>query len=199
MSIKFQPLPTIPHEDKNLKFNRYRFPELVHDTDPASDIMIDFTRTPPVTVRPENTFDSLLQLVQSKHHDVLLVIDDEQQLAGLISASYLLSSKPIRYMTNNQLHHDQVTATMIMTAVDHILQIDRKLLTHAKIGNIIQTLCQAQKNYALVTTNDSKHSRLIDGIFALPVINKHMMDEVSIEKWSHHTSNVSKLQRDDMD
>lgn len=197
MSRPFQALPLINAVDHTIPMNLYKFPELVHEDDPATDIMIDFRRTPIATIDQNSSLDSAQQLVKNKHYDVLLITNKQQHLVGLLSAKYLLSSQPIQFMAKHRLQHDQTIAKMLMTPLDKVLQIDHSYLKHAKIGNVIETLREANKRYAIVVDTTTQHKTII-GIFAIQVINKHMTKQVHIEAWSHDMQSIAQMLHDDI-
>lgn len=197
MSIHYESLPTIKHAS-TLSLGHYKLPELVHREDPASEIMLDFQHITPTMLSQHSSLDSAIEIVKSTHHDVLLVINQEQHLVGLISAHYLLSSAPMQYINSHQLQRQQVCIDVLMTPLNQILQIDQQELQQAQVGHIIQTLCAANKHYALVIQHDDEQTPTLKGIFSLSIINKHMREDISIESWTKEMRSIAQMKHDDV-
>ena len=200
MATHYEALPNAECNIDALTLKRHHLADLIHLDDPATEAFIDFKKIPAATVSPKTELNHLLSLVQDSNRYVLMVTNNKQQLVGLISAAYLLSSMPIRLIAENDLKHEEVTAEMLMTPVEKIVRLDAWTLTHSCVGHIIATLQAANKNYAVVIEKTEAEHGEIMGIFALPLINKHMIEDVNLKekRWAKKMNSVATMQHEEI-
>ena len=198
MPQRFKPLSSLAHDATPITITPYQIPELVHLEDPALDIMIDYDRVPAPTISPDTTLDEALNVVHLGHRYTLLVLDSLSQLVGVINATYLLSSQPIRFIADNGLERSQVTASMLMTPVEKIIQLDYGTLKQAQVGHVVATLISAQSNYAVVVEQKSETEKTIRGVYSLPIIDKHTQENLKIKPWAKRMSSVASMQHEEI-
>ncbi|MDP1574757.1 MAG: CBS domain-containing protein [Coxiellaceae bacterium] len=172
---KYEALPTISLQPNHTQLQTLQLPELVHLDDPALSILIDFTKTPPHTITPEDTLDHAIHEMEASGAHLLLVINKEGYFQGIISAEDLWGEKPIKLIQERRVHRDQLFVKMIMAPHSQIIALDFSLLKNACVGHIVKTLSQHHKHYALVvnpSADNASHS--IHGVFTLSQISKQL-------------------------
>jgi len=77
---------------------------------PALEVMTDFSKVTAFTVSPMETIEAAR--VRMIHHGVrmLLVVDDQNLIMGLITSTYLTSEKPMQ-VTQGIRHSDVLSRT----------------------------------------------------------------------------------------
>ena len=145
------------------------FPELVHLNDPAMLVYTDFCRIKPVTVTAEKTIDYALEKMRNSGIRLLLVVDEDEHMTGLISAYKVLGAKPVKLEEEARTDRSQITVAMVMTQRDQIQVLDVSHLRDAKVGHIVATLHQIEEPYLLVADKG-----IITGLFSASQISKQL-------------------------
>lgn len=176
---KYEALPTTVIHANSIMLNTNELPELVHLDDSALSVMIDFTKTPPHIISPQQTLEHAIQEMEIDHVHFLLVMNDNGFFEGIISSKDAWGEKPIKILQERRIHRNQITVKMMMTPLSEITALDFAIVKSAKVGNIVKTLSSHQQHYALVVSpNADKHAQIIRGIFTTSQISKQLHMEV---------------------
>ncbi len=180
MTKSYSPLNIVALKPDVTYYQYQEAPELVHWNDPALQAMIDFRFTKAATVNPEESIDIALLNVKNSTSHVLLVINREQQILGLIDAEDLMGEKPVRAIQERRLARADVTVRMVMTPKSEVVALDFEQLRHAKVGHIVQTLHAHKHHYALVVKIDeTTGAQVIRGLFSTSQLSKQLGQDVS--------------------
>src|SRR6266850_7418824 len=97
MERDYQPLP-IRELGANAGFRRPLQPQAPRVTaeSPAAQVMTDFTRVAPATIRPQAPLAGANQFMITRGVRLLLVTDDHENVLGIITATDILSERPMR-------------------------------------------------------------------------------------------------------
>ena len=145
------------------------YPELVHMSDPAMLVFTDFRRFHPVTITAEKTIDYALEKMKSSGIRLLLVVDENEHMIGLISAYKILGAKPVRLGEAARMDRSQITVAMLMDPRTRIRVLDVNRLRDAKVGHIVATLHHIEEPYLLVVDEG-----VISGLFSASQISKQL-------------------------
>ncbi|MEM9243815.1 MAG: hypothetical protein AAGA27_07180 [Pseudomonadota bacterium] len=129
-------------------------PKVIHLDDPATDVMIDFSRHKCMHVQVSDKFDYIYHSINISHTAHLLVLDDNRML-GIISAKDLHGAKPIQITQNRGIQREEITAPMLATSCDDMIVFDYHELEHARVGNIVESFNYYKKHFALVVEKAS--------------------------------------------
>jgi CBS domain-containing protein len=154
-------------------------PEVVHWNDPALSVMIDFTQNKPPLISPETPIVEVLEEMKVHGVHVMLVVDQEEEVIGLISAEDILGEKPIQLIEERGLARDEILVAMVMLPETHITAFDIETLRHAKVGNVVNTLRELHQHYALVLKNEYGHW-IVRGLFSSSQISKQLHTDLNI-------------------
>lgn len=169
--------------------------EVVHWDDPATQAMVDFKYVKAETIGPDEVIDNVLHVIKKCSFHVLLVVNKEQKILGLVSAEDLLGEKPLKVIEHRRLSRADVSAHMVMLPRQDILTIDIENLRHAKVAHVVQTLRAHKQHYALVVKMDeSMGTQVVRGLFSSPLMSKQLGIDVmsdlseaqSIAELQHH-------------
>ena len=156
-------------------------PELVHLNDPAMLVLTDFNRVRPVTISADRSIEYALCKMRSLNVRLLIVVDQKNNMVGLISAYQILGSDPIRLERMNKLYHGQVTVKMLMQPANRIRALEIHHLRDARVGHIVATLHDLEQIYLLVVDNG-----VISGLFSASQISKQLgKDIMDLEEPAH--------------
>lgn len=171
----FLPRHTVPLPPNTGFCRPKELPELVQIDDPALQVMTDFTKVPPVTVTPEVSMDRALEGMKSARVRLLLVIDDNSTVVGVVTADDIQGEKPIRLMEGDRLRRDQISVAMIMRPQSDLKVLDMRSVADAEVGHIVETLKSLERQHVLVIEDDrgTGHQR-IRGLFSSSQISRQL-------------------------
>jgi CBS domain-containing protein len=92
-----------------------KLPERVKLGDPSTSVMTDFNKIAAVNVRAKTSMDKANAKMIRYGVRTLLVLDDNDQVAGLLTASDVLGEKPMRFLQNMGGTHADIMVRDIMT------------------------------------------------------------------------------------
>ncbi len=95
-------------------------PESVSLEDPATDVMTDFKQVSAVVIRPGDTVDEAHARMIQRSVRLLLVLDYERFVAGLITATDILGEKPMRAVAQTGCRREELQVRDIMTPQERL-------------------------------------------------------------------------------
>jgi hypothetical protein len=121
---------------------------------PALDVMTDLTRVTPATIRPQAPLSGANQFMITRGVRLLLVVDDHENVLGVISATDILGERPMLVATDRGLRRDELTVADVMTPAGRIEVIALANVEGARVGHVLETLRRAGRQHALVVDFD---------------------------------------------
>ncbi|MFZ1851762.1 MAG: CBS domain-containing protein [Nitrosomonas sp.] len=142
---------------------------------PALDVMTDLRKTQAAVISPETPMEIANTYMIQRGVRTLLVVHDKKNLAGIITATDILGEKPMRFIQQRNIKHNEILVADIMTPLKKLEAIPLEEIEHARVGNVIASLHQSGRLHALVAEN-VKHLGLskICGIFSWTQIEKQL-------------------------
>lgn len=175
MPKHYQPLPTLHLNAGSPYIHTGDLPELIHIEDPALSVMLDYKHTRAITIAPTAFIAEAHIEMKACGVHLLLVVDNESRVVGLISSEDILGEKPVKIIQEKHLSRAEVRVRLVMTPQEHIVAIDYEALRLAKVAHVIQTLKAAKQHYALVVeVNHANHQQTVRGLFSLSQISKQL-------------------------
>lgn len=141
----------------------------------ALEVMTDLARTTPATIRPQAPLAGANQFMITRGVRLLLVVDDEEKVLGLVSATDILGERPMLAATGRGLRRDELTVADIMIAAERVEVIALADLTGARVGHVLETLRRCGRQHALVVEGE----RMVRGIFSLSQIARQLGVQVA--------------------
>ena len=110
-------------------------PDHVTLSDPAITVMSDLSKVSVVVVRPNASMDSANAKMIRYGVRLLLVLDSNDHVAGLLTASDILGEKPMRFLQNMGGTHADIMVRDIMTSQRdlEVMKIDD--VKNAEVGH----------------------------------------------------------------
>jgi len=181
----YQPLPI--HElGANAGFRRPLQPQAprVGAESPAAQVMTDLARVAPATIRPQAPLAGANQFMITRGVRLLLVTDDHENVLGLITATDILSEKPMRAAIDRGVRRDELTVADVMTPAEQVEVIAYADVAGARVGHVLETLRRAGRQHALVVDYDEIASgrplvpptrrSMVRGIFSISQIARQL-------------------------
>jgi len=173
MERDYQPLP-IRELGAHAGFRRPLAPAAprVSAEAPAVQVMTDLSRVAPATIRPQVPLAGANQFMITRGVRLLLVADDQENVLGVISASDILSERPMRVAIERGLRRDELTVADVMTPAEQVEVIDYADVAPARVGHVLETLRRAGRQHALVVEHDGR--TWVRGIFSISHIARQL-------------------------
>lgn len=154
-------------------------PAHVKLTDSATRVMTDLKEVMAVTIGPEKTVDAARERMLRHKVRLLLVIDDQEVILGLVTSTDILGEKPLQYLHKSGGKREDVLVRHIMTSQQNLEVLCMKDVTTAKVGHIVSTLKQSGRQHALVVdTEGTDQSQRVRGIFSTSQVAKLLGKEI---------------------
>src|SRR5258708_5789429 len=102
---------------------------------PAVQVMTDLSRVAPATIRPQAPLAGANQFMITRGVRLLLVIDEYENVLGLITATDILSEKPMRVAIDRGIRRDEITVADVMIPAEAIEVIAFADVEGARVGH----------------------------------------------------------------
>lgn len=172
---KYSPLASHPLK-ANTSFARptQKLPERVTLDDPALSVMTDLKVVSVINVRAKASMDSANARMIRYGVRMLLVLDDTDKIAGLITATDILGDKPIRFLQHMGGTHADIQVRDVMTTPRELEVMKLPDVAGAKVGQIVASLKQAKRQHAIVVEEGSDGSQVVCGLFSATQIARQL-------------------------
>ena len=151
---------------------------------PALEVMTDLARVAPATIRPQAPLSGANQFMITRGVRLLLVVDDLENVLGVITATDILSERAMRVAIDRGLRRDELTVADVMTPAEQVEVIAHPDVEGARVGHVLETLRRAGRQHALVVDVDELPPRrlleaptrrtMVRGIFSLSQIARQL-------------------------
>jgi CBS-domain-containing membrane protein len=149
-------------------------PERVTLDDAAESVMTDLTRVTAVIILPGDTVDEAHRRMIQRGIRLLLVVDQDRKVVGLITATDILGEKPVLAASQRGLRRDEVLVRDIMTPHERLEVLDMADVRAAKVGHVVATLKKAGRQHAVVVDVDAKGRQVVRGLFSATQIARQL-------------------------
>ena len=179
MIKEYNALPTI-HLKTGSSFVRpvQTLPELVKLGDPAISVMTDLNKVSLVSVRAKTPMDKANAKMIRYGVRLLLVLDDNDQVAGLLTATDILGEKPMRYLQNMGGTHADIMVRDIMTTQRELEAMKIGDVKNAQVGEIVASLKKSHRQHALVVAESADGKQSVYGLFSITQIARQLGAQV---------------------
>jgi CBS domain-containing protein len=137
---------------------------------PALEVMTDLKRATAATIRPQAPLAGANQFMIARGVRLLIVLDEEEQVLGILSAADVLGERPMRAATQRGLRRDELTVADVMLPAEAIEVIALADAAAARVGHVVETLRRAGRQHALVVDAERK----VRGIFSLSQVGRQL-------------------------
>ncbi|OGS92784.1 MAG: CBS domain-containing protein [Gallionellales bacterium GWA2_59_43] len=153
-------------------------PDHVKLSDAATDIMTDLSKVSVVSVRSKTSMDKANAKMIRYGVRMLLVLDDNDQVAGLLTADDVLGEKPMRFLQNMGGTHADIMVRDLMTTQRELEVLKIENVRKAKVGEIVATLKKSHRQHALVVAEGADGRQSLCGLFSITQIARQLGAQV---------------------
>ncbi|MBI5276602.1 MAG: CBS domain-containing protein [Burkholderiales bacterium] len=134
---------------------------------PALEVMTDLTRVAAAVTSPQDTMDAAHAFMVKRGVRMLLAVDDQQNLVGIITTNDILGEKPVAVAETRRIPHSDILVADVMTPADRLEAFDMHTVERARVGQVVASLQHARRHHALVVQQSADGQREVRGIFSL--------------------------------
>lgn len=142
---------------------------------PALAVMTDLERVVAVTVGPDVSIETANKNMIAAGVRLLLVVDPQQHVLGLITASDILGEKPLKHLQRTGGTFSELSVRDIMTPQEELDVLQFHNVRLARVGDIVATLKHFGRQHALVVeARGDPGSQRVRGIFSATQIGRQL-------------------------
>jgi CBS domain-containing protein len=149
-------------------------PDRVTLESPAVDVMTDLMQTTAVIILAGDTVDEAHRRMIQRGVRLLLVVDQDRRVQGVITANDVLGEKPVQTAVQRGIGREEVLVRDIMTARERLQVLDLEQVRTAKVGHIVASLKQVGRQHALVVDRTEQGRQRVRGIFSATQIARQL-------------------------
>ncbi|MGA8006739.1 MAG: CBS domain-containing protein [Burkholderiales bacterium] len=149
---------------------------------PALTVMTDLTRVSPATIGPETPIEAANRFMMMRGVRLLLVVDEREDVLGVISATDILGERPMRVATGRGLRRDELVVADVMTPAERVEVIALADIDGARVGHVVATLMHAGRQHALVVDSDAAGRIMVRGILSLSQVARQLGEPLQLSE-----------------
>lgn len=149
-------------------------PKTVTLHSPALEVMTDLRYTHAAVTDTGTPMEVANAYMIQRAVRSLLVLDEDKNLCGIITASDILGEKPLRFIQERRVKHNEILVADIMTPLERLEGVAIEEVQRARVGDIITSLQDSGRQHTLVIESDEGGKPVVCGIFSLTQIEKQL-------------------------
>ena len=161
--------------------------------DPAVNVMTDFTRVTAVIILPGDPADEAHRRMIQRGVRLLLVVDQDRKVVGLITATDILGEKPVLVASQRGLRREEVMVRDIMTPQERLEVLNMADVRAAKVGHIVATLRKSGRQHAMVVECDPSPRQNVRGLFSATQIARQLGAAIQTSEIAQTFSEIESL------
>ncbi len=188
----------VHHLEMGMTFQRPDKEELLPVTlkDHAFDVMTDFKKVRAITIAPEDSIDTANSKMIKEGIRLLFVVNRNQNILGLITATDILGEKPIQFLQITRGRRKDITVADIMVPQGKIDVLEFSAVSRSKVGDIVETLKKAGRQHTLVIERpDPSQNKTVRGIFSLNQIARQLGIDLQAFEVANTFAEIAQIMR----
>jgi len=142
---------------------------------PAISVMTDLRQVSAATISADTSLSDATRTMMARNVRLLLVVNAEQSVIGLITARDTQGERPIQWLHDRGGKYTDLRVGDLMIATPDIDLIDLKDVLLAEVGHVVATLKAWGRQHALVAERDpATGATHIRGIFSATQISRQL-------------------------
>lgn len=141
---------------------------------PALEVMTDLQKVKVITTRPEVSIDEALQKMIQAEVRLLIVMDAQGSVVGLIDVHDIMGEKPLNQISQTRIPRSEIRVRDVMMRIGEIQALKFDEVEQADVGNVVATLRESGRQHVLVVDEDEQGQTSIRGIFSLTQIARQL-------------------------
>ena len=148
---------------------------LVQVDSPAIEVMTDLQQVSAATIGPDVRLYRATQTMIARGVRLLLVVNPDGEILGLITARDTMGERPIKFIQQNGGKHEDLKVADCMTSISTIEVLALSEVLRAEVGHIVATLKNAGRQHAMVVETDVQSGKeSVRGIFSITQIGRQL-------------------------
>lgn len=148
--------------------------ESVTMEDRAMQVMTDLRSVAAVIILSGDSVEEAHRRMIQRGVRLLLVVDQNRQVVGVITASDILGEKPLQVVSQRGIRREELLVRDIMTPQERLEVLDLNDVRVAKVGHIVSTLKQDGRQHAVVVERDAAKRQVVCGLFSATQIARQL-------------------------
>lgn len=136
-------------------------------------VMTDLTRVAAAVASPATTVDEANRYMMRRGVRMLLVLDDQERLCGIVTATDILGEKPVTLARERGVRRSDILVADVMTPASRLDAFDIRTVKGASVGHVVASLQRSRRHHALVV-QDSAEGVEVRGVFSLSQIARQL-------------------------
>lgn len=153
--------------------------------DPALAVMTDLKQVTAVTIDPEATIEHAMRVMVRRNVRLLLVVNIDNEVLGLITATDLLGEKPVQHVHEHGGSRADIQVRDLMTPHERLEAIEFEAVRTARVGHVLATLQHSRRQHALVIDADARDQARVRGIFSTSQLSRQLGEAVQTGEVAH--------------
>lgn len=116
----------------------------------ALDVMTDFLRTSPASIRPQAPIEGANHFMISRGVRLLLVVDESDMVLGVVTSTDVLGERSMRVAIERGIKRQELTVRDILTPASQVEVLALEDVEGARVGHVLETLSKVGRQHALV-------------------------------------------------
>ncbi|MFT3800593.1 MAG: CBS domain-containing protein [Burkholderiaceae bacterium] len=137
--------------------------------------MTDFTRVSAVTIDTDDRISEANTRMVSRGVRLLMVLDSQERVAGLITAHDILGEKPMQIARSRSSRHDELTVGDLMTPIGTIDTLYLQEILNARVADVLEVLKKLGRQHILIEDADPATGQpRVRGLFSATHIGRQL-------------------------
>jgi CBS domain-containing protein len=132
---------------------------------PAISLMVDFNKTPAITVAASLTVNDALELMRTNKIRALMVLDSRGNFVGVVTAMDLMGRKPMAYANEAGISRVEVQVKDIMSPKSKLKAMARADVERSTLADVVRVLKSLNEQHILVV-KEAAEGMKISGLFS---------------------------------
>lgn len=142
--------------------------------DPAINVMTDLRSVSVVVVRTMTSMEKANAKMIRYGVRTLLVLDDADQVAGILTATDVLGEKPVRFLQQVGGTHADILVRDVMTVQRDLKVLKLEEVKASRVGDVLTTLKAAGRQHTIVVEDNADGSQTVRGLFSATQIARQL-------------------------
>lgn len=175
MSKNFAPLTSQPFKaGSGFARPTQVMPQNVTLDDPATSVMTDLRTVAVVAARAKTSLDKANAKMIRYGVRALLVLDDADNVVGILTATDVLGDKPVRFLQQMGGTHADILVRDMMTVQRELEVLKLEDVQKARVGHILATLKAVGRQHAMVVEESADGRQMVRGLFSATQIARQL-------------------------
>jgi len=159
----------------------------------ALDVMTDLRHNDAAVIEPHVSMELANSYMIQRGVRSLLVLNQDHSLRGIITATDILGEKPLRFIQDRRVKHNEIIVSDIMTPLERLEVIPIEEVLNAKVGHVVASLRDTGRQHILVMENNADNKPSVCGIFSLTQIERQLGVTISSTKVAENFAEIEEM------